>query len=81
MRREEAGEEVAVRHVDLDHVEARVFRHVHGAHEVGLHAIHVFAAHLARHLILRTIRDRRRADERPVPLSKWLAVAFPRALG
>ena len=47
-RREEAREQVAVRQVQLDQVEAGLEREPGRAHEVVVHVVHVGARHLAR---------------------------------
>ena len=65
-RREEARQQVAVRHVQLEQVEARLLGHAGGARRSRRAPVHVGAVHLARHLAVRLVRDRRRGDERPV---------------
>ena len=67
-RREEAREQVAVRHVQLEHVEARVLGACAArARTRAMTRVHVGAVHLARHLAdARAVRNRRRRHERPV---------------
>jgi hypothetical protein len=79
-RGNEAGEEIAVRHVELEHVEPGGDRQLGGARVVGHHPVHVGARHLLRHLAVREVRDRRRGDERPVASGERLVVALPHAL-
>ena len=71
-RRDEAREQVAVRHVDLEHVEARLRRR--SARDFSKscdHLVHVGARHLARHLRhALVVRDRRSGDHRPVAASR-----------
>src|SRR2546425_70804 len=45
-RRDETRQEVAVREVDLEDVEACLLRHLRRAHEVAAHGVHVPPAHL-----------------------------------
>ena len=56
-RREEAREQVAVRAVQLDHVEAGVDRPSRRAHELVAHVVHVGARHLARRADLLGVRQ------------------------
>ena len=78
-RRDEAREQVAVRHVDLQHVEAGRFGHAGRAHELVAHAVHVGAVHLPGHLAVREVRQRRGGDQRPVALGQRLVVALPQS--
>ena len=76
-RRDERRQQVAVGHVQLEHVEARGLRHRRRLDEVSLHALHVGAVHRLRDLAVREVRDRRRRDQRPVPLGQRLVDTFP----
>ena len=67
-RRDERRQQIAVRTVQLEQIEAGARGHVRRPHELVPHRVHVGARHLARHLIARRPRDRRRADDRPVVL-------------
>ena len=68
-RRDEARQQIAVRGVQLDHVEARALAALHRLHEIGDHRVHVGARHLARHLAVRIIGQRRRRHDRPARLA------------
>ena len=76
-RRDEARQQVAVRHVELEHVEARRLGHLRGADELVADQVHVGAGHLPRHLAVREVRERRRREERPVPLRERLVDPLP----
>ena len=65
-RRDEGREQVAVRHVQLEHVEAAALAHLGAGDERVADAVHVGAVHRLRRLVLRRpghVGDR---DDRPV---------------
>ena len=74
-------EQVAVRHVELEQVEAGRVGAPCRRHELVAHRVHVRARHLARHLAdARQVRQRRRRDQRPVALRQRLVLALPQQL-
>ena len=79
-RRDERREQVAVRAVQLEQIEAAAQPHLRGAHELLLHALHVVARHRARRLIPLAVRDRRGAEQRPVAVGERLVGLLPAAL-
>src|SRR3989454_427995 len=78
-RRDEAREQVAVGHVQLEHVETRLGGHAGGLDELLPHPVHVLPVHLLRHLALGQVRDRRRGDQRPVAVGQRLVDPLPEA--
>ena len=77
-RRDERREQISVRHVDFEQIEARIARETGGVGEGGDGAVHVGARHLARHgAAVRKVRNRRRGDKRPSTFRQRLVVAFP----
>ena len=76
-RRDEPGEQVAVRGVELDHVEAGVEVHAHGGDELVAHQVHVGARHGSRNLVDGRPRDVARRDDRPVARVERDVIAFP----
>src|SRR5204863_6492819 len=80
-RRNERRQEVAVRHVHFDQVEAGVGGKARGGGKVGDDGGHVGPRHFARHgTAAGKIRNRRRRDERPSAFGQRFVVAFPQAL-
>ena len=67
-RRYERREQVAVRGVQFQHVEAGPRAVLRGRHESVAHRVHVVARHGSRHLVVRAPRNRRRRDHLPVSL-------------
>ena len=80
-RRDEAREQIAVRGVQLDHVEARALGALHRLHVIGDRRVHVGARHRARHLAVRIIGQGRGRDDRPVALGQRLVDAVPHQPG
>ena len=76
-RRDEARQQIAVRHVELQHVGAGLLRHPRRGDELGGHARHVVRRHLARRLVERVERRRRGRDQRPVARGERLVHAVP----
>jgi hypothetical protein len=64
-RREERAEQIAVSHVDLEQVEARLLRPVGGVFVALAHRVHVRSGHRSRGRVARLVRDRRRREELP----------------
>src|SRR2546427_11225847 len=77
-RRDETRQEVAVREVDLEDVEACLLPHLRRAHEVVTHGVHVPPVHLSGHLAVGEVGDGRGVDDLPVALREQLVPAGPR---
>src|SRR2546426_11351971 len=78
-RRKKAREQVAVGEVELEEVEPRLVRHLHGPDEVVADRVHVPPVHRPRHLTVREVRYGRRRDERPVTRLERLVDPLPGA--
>ena len=80
-RRDEGRQQIAVRAVQLEHVEAAALRHRGGRDELLAHHVHVGAVHRLRRLIVRRPRDVRRRHHRPVAVLQRRVHLLPAELG
>src|SRR5690348_5396218 len=78
--RSEARQEIAVRHVELEHVEARRVRELGGADVLPEYGGEVLLLHRPRHLRDRQVGQRRGRHERPVALVERQVDTFPEEL-
>ena len=74
---EKAREQIAVRGVQLEHVEAGVDGHSCRAHEVVAHVVHVGPGHGARHGQRRRVRQRGGTNGWPRALTEGKILSFP----
>ena len=80
-RREKAREQIAVRAMQFENVEAGLGAAARGGAEIRLHPLHVIARHLARDGAVRQIGHRRSRHDRPIAMLQRLIDAFPRHPG
>ena len=80
-RRDEAREQVAVRAVEFEHVEAGALAALGRVDELRLDQVHVGAGQLARHLAVREVGNRRRRADIPGALIERPVDALPHQLG
>ena len=80
-RRNETRQQIAVRHVNFQHVEAAADRHFSRSNKLIAHPLHVGSAHFARHLAVRQIGQRRGRQDGPVVAIQRVVHVFPHELG
>src|SRR6266545_3086774 len=64
-------------HVKLEHVEARLLRHVRRTDKLLAHSVHVAPVHRLRHLAVRVVRERGGREKGPVAVGQRLVDPLP----
>ena len=80
-RRDEARQQIAVCHVQFEHVEPAGDRAARACDKLRLDAVHVGARHRARHLVFCRVGQCRGSHERPVARRQRMVHPLPTDLG